>query len=51
MRVTVKDTAKKTFDVKYVEPDGTEHLKKVPHPCKEHCKECKQKVGIAFTEL
>ncbi len=51
IRITIKCPVNKTFCVTYVEPDGTEHPKKVPYPCKSHCAECKQTVEIAFTEL
>jgi hypothetical protein len=46
VRKTIKFTATKTFEVTYIEPNGTEHERKLPYPCKPHCNECKQEIAF-----
>jgi len=46
VRVTTRNILDKSYEVFYLESDGTKHERKIPFPCKSHCKECKQEVAF-----
>ena len=49
VRKNTKDIKNKHYEVVYIEKDGTEHERKIPFPCTNHCTSCRQ--TVEFTEL